>query len=540
MCYACRNGVQQDEFRSLCLLQNDGNREGVKGITKSGCCGVVCLAGWGLFGSCAWLETLQEMVADRCQWHSCCQFLSATSLFDPVGKVILGPMVRISTHPMRLLALRYGADYVFTEEIIDQKLLRSVRVVNDELGTIDYVLPDGMITFRTSLAERNRVILQLGTPDAERALRAATMVQNDVLAIDINMGCPKDYSVKGGMGAALLTQPEKVKEILTRLTSALRIPVTCKIRILPQLEKTLTLVKLIESTGVAALTVHGRTPSERPQHRNHDEVIVAVASAVSIPVIANGGSWDTIRSHEDIQFFRQQTGAAGVMVCRAAMWNPAIFSSACPAPTLHDLIREYLALAVRYDHHIAGTKYCIQSMLHLEGDTPLFLATLAAKDLKDLCHTWSVPDIYTVEMQRRAGIRDSASAKRVSTETVNEFGDNAKRPRTDDDPEQGGQNGRVIRRNIPYERRYWPLHGTSPKQILYEYSNKTRIKAPEFHTTEDRESRLFFSTVLFDSKQFTNTSGCKSKKWSEQAAALVCLQFLGLSDGKCTETDVPP
>ncbi|TGZ65537.1 hypothetical protein CRM22_005813 [Opisthorchis felineus] len=449
-------------------------------------------------------------------------------------------MVRISTHPMRLLALRYGADYVFTEEIIDQKLLRSARVVNDELGTIDYVLPDGMITFRTSLTERNRVILQLGTPDAERALRAATMVQDDVLAIDINMGCPKDYSVKGGMGAALLTQPEKVKEILTRLTSALRIPVTCKIRILPQLEKTLTLVKLIESTGVAALTVHGRTPSERPRHRNHDEVIVAVASAISIPVIANGGSWDTIRSHEDIEFFRQQTGAAGVMVCRAAMWNPAIFSSVCPSPTLHDLIREYLALAVRYDHHIAGTKYCIQSMLHLEGDTPLFLATLAAKDLKDLCHTWSIPDSYTVEMQRRAAVRNSESAKRVSTETVNEFGGTAKRPRTNENPERGGQNGHVIRRNIPYERRYWPLHGTSPKQILYEYSNKTRIKAPEFHTTEDRESRLFFSTVVFDSKQFTNTSGCKSKKWSEQAAALVCLQFFGLSDGKCTETDVSP
>ncbi|OON23313.1 hypothetical protein X801_00772, partial [Opisthorchis viverrini] len=336
--------------------------------------------------------------------------------------------------------------------------------------------------------------------------------------------------------------------ILTRLTSALRVPVTCKIRILPQLEKTLALVKLIESTGVAALTVHGRTPSERPRHRNHDEVIAAVASAVSIPVIANGGSWDTIRSHDDIEFFRQQTGAAGVMVCRSAMWNPAIFSPVCPAPTLHVLIREYLSLAVRYDHHIAGTKYCIQSMLHLEGETPLFLATLAAKDLKDLCsrlyvfvnsHTWSVPDVYTVEMQRRAGIRDSASAKRVSTETVNEFGDAAKRPRINDDPEQLDQNGHVIRRNIPYERRYWPLHGTSPKQILYEYSNKMRIKAPEFHTTEDRESRLFFSTVLFDNKQFTNTSGCKSKKWSEQAAALVCLQFLGLSDGKCSETDVP-
>lgn len=50
--------------------------------------------------------------------------------------------------------------------------------------------------------------------------------------IDVNMGCPKDYSIKGNMGAALLTQPELIKEILSALTSACSVPVTCKIRIL--------------------------------------------------------------------------------------------------------------------------------------------------------------------------------------------------------------------------------------------------------------------------------------------------------------------
>lgn len=48
------------------------------------------------------------------------------------NKTILAPMVRVGTLPMRLLALDYGADIVYTEELIDWKFLRSVRRVNGE------------------------------------------------------------------------------------------------------------------------------------------------------------------------------------------------------------------------------------------------------------------------------------------------------------------------------------------------------------------------------------------------------------------------
>lgn len=54
----------------------------------------------------------------------------ARPLLDYAGKVILAPMVRIGTLPMRLLALNYGADIVYTEELIDWKFMRSVRRVN--------------------------------------------------------------------------------------------------------------------------------------------------------------------------------------------------------------------------------------------------------------------------------------------------------------------------------------------------------------------------------------------------------------------------
>ena len=60
------------------------------------------------------------------------------------------------------------------------------------------------------------------------------------------MGCPKSFSLKGGMGAALLSQPNKIKTILTGLVNAVgnEIPITCKIRILSSIQKTLELVKV--------------------------------------------------------------------------------------------------------------------------------------------------------------------------------------------------------------------------------------------------------------------------------------------------------
>lgn len=55
-------------------------------------------------------------------------------------------------------------------------------------------------------------------------------VENDVAGIDINMGCPKEFSIKGGMGAALLTNTEVAKDILRTLVNNIKVPVTCKIR----------------------------------------------------------------------------------------------------------------------------------------------------------------------------------------------------------------------------------------------------------------------------------------------------------------------
>ena len=163
-------------------------------------------------------------------------------------KQILAPMVRASTLPLRRLALKYGADTVYTEEIIDHKLLRVERVENSRLNTVDYLLKprNENVTKSTKKGnahkrlvlrlhpetERGRLVLQIGTNDAVRALRGVQKFARDISAVDINMCCPKHFSISGGMGCALLRKPETACDIIRTLRRNLSIPVSCKMRML--------------------------------------------------------------------------------------------------------------------------------------------------------------------------------------------------------------------------------------------------------------------------------------------------------------------
>ena len=73
------------------------------------------------------------------------------------------------------------------------------------------------------------------------------------------MGCPKTFSIQGGMGAALLTNPDLIKDILDTLVRNLNVPITAKIRLLPDVKDTIQLMNIIQNTGVKAIALHGRT-----------------------------------------------------------------------------------------------------------------------------------------------------------------------------------------------------------------------------------------------------------------------------------------
>lgn len=197
------------------------------------------------------------------------------------NKAILAPMVRAGTLPLRMLARKYGADICYGEEIIDKSIVACERRETPHLGCVDFVR-DNRVVFRTCPAEET-CVFQMGTADAVTALRAAQMVCRDVSAVDVNMGCPKHFSLSGGMGAALLDKPEVVHDILTTLVRNMDVPVTCKIRVKPQMQDTLDFVKMCESTGIKAIAVHGRQKEERDKHAvRFDEVRVCQSRGIGM------------------------------------------------------------------------------------------------------------------------------------------------------------------------------------------------------------------------------------------------------------------
>uniref|UniRef100_A0A8C2BVZ5 Dihydrouridine synthase 2 n=1 Tax=Cyprinus carpio TaxID=7962 RepID=A0A8C2BVZ5_CYPCA len=429
-------------------------------------------------------------------------------------KTVLAPMVRVGTLPMRLLALDYGADIVYCEELIDIKMAQCERVVNDVLGTVDFVAPDERVMFRTCSEEKGRVVFQMGTADPERALVVAKLVENDVAAVDVNMGCPKEYSTKGGMGSALLSDPDKIEAILSTLVKGISKPVTCKIRILPTLEDTVNLVKRIEKTGVAAIAVHGRMREERPRHPVHCDYIQAVAESVSIPVIANGGSSDMVKTFEDMEKFRAAAGASSVMLARAAMWNPSIFRQQ-GALSVEEVMEDYIRYAVRYDNNPFNTKYCLCQMLRDRVESPFGKRLHAAQTNEEICEVFGMTDFYNKT-------KAELEARKAALQTN---GDQSEQPKLEDD---------VITMPVRFERRDYPPQIT-PKMYLLEWSRKEKLDQPVYETEQRTQDRAFQSTVIIDNKKYRSALWEKSKKFAEQAAAIVCLRTLGLPEGRIGE-----
>ncbi|KAL7643962.1 UNVERIFIED_CONTAM: hypothetical protein RMT77_005974 [Armadillidium vulgare] len=432
------------------------------------------------------------------------------------NKVIVAPMVRVSTLPFRLLCLDYGADLVYTEETIDFKMLRSIKKENEVFGTTDFVdKSDGTIFFRTCKLEKEKLIFQIGTANAQRALKVALLVQDHVAGIDINMGCPKEFSIKGGMGAALLQQPEKIKDILITLTKNLSIPVTCKIRILPTCEETIALCKLIEGCGVAAIAIHGRRKDERPNHSNHNDIIRRAAEALTIPVIANGGSKE-IESYEDFEKFRSETGASSIMIARAAMWNCSILRK---KGTLHHdvVIKDYLKYCVQYDNPFTYSKYTVQNILRELQSTEKGKAFLETQTLQEICSLWDLKDYFNDFMKEHfSTIADSkVNSRSCAPQSI----ENIK-------IEEKEENGvKIIEMPLHFIRGNYS-NANLPKMILNNHAFKNGIKLLQYNC--EMVEKFFVSDVNVDGIKYRSSIKEKSRRYAEQAAALVYLHTKGL------------
>jgi nifR3 family TIM-barrel protein len=173
--------------------------------------------------------------------------------------------------------------------------------------------------------ERPGVVQIAGSDPAVMGEAAARLVERGADAIDVNMGCPVRKIVDRCAGSALLREPAKAAAIVEGIRRRVAVPVTVKIRAgWDDASQSVDVARALESAGAAAVAVHGRTREQGYSGRASREAIRAVKEAVAIPVIGNGD----VLTPRDVLEMVAETGVDGVMIGRAALWDPWIFASA--------------------------------------------------------------------------------------------------------------------------------------------------------------------------------------------------------------------
>lgn len=290
------------------------------------------------------------------------------------GDLILSPMDGYSDLPFRSLARSLGSAMSYTEF----------------LNAIDITGRHPHLERKLAYLESERpVVYQIFDDDPDRLVEAARILARrkpDI--IDVNMGC-SDKSVSGrGAGAGLLRTPEKIARIFSRLSKELDIPVTGKIRLGwdDNSRNYLQVARIIEENGGKLIAVHGRTKKQGYTGQADWDAIAEVKQAVSIPVIANGD----VKTVADIERIKAHTGADGVMIARAAIGNPWIFSrldrESVPPDMLRDTMLRHLDSMLSFYGQQAGLvffrKYAARYLTpyRLEGELRQTLMTSETKE----------------------------------------------------------------------------------------------------------------------------------------------------------------
>ncbi len=222
----------------------------------------------------------------------------------------LAPLAGYTDLPFRLLCREFGAGLVYSEMISCHGLVYDQNKTKEMIATV---------------LKEQPLALQLFGSEPEIMAQAAALIDKEPVAIiDINMGCPVRKVIKKGAGSALMQSPRLAEEIIRQVVAVTRKPVTIKIRTGwnhhaingPEF------AQMAEEAGAAAVAIHARTWSDGFSGPVDYGVIARVKEAVTIPVLGNGD----IHSYDQGLTLMQETGCDGVMIGRAALGAPWIFS----------------------------------------------------------------------------------------------------------------------------------------------------------------------------------------------------------------------
>lgn len=286
------------------------------------------------------------------------------------GRIILAPMDGVSDLPFRSLVRQLGSAMSYTE------FINAIDILNGH--------PD--LPRRLQYADFERpVIFQVFDDDPDRIVEAAQhLLDYRPDMIDVNLGCSARCVTNRGAGAALLRDPHKIGKIFSNLTRALPVPITGKIRLGwdDQSLNYLEVAKIIQDNGGSLIAVHGRTRVQGYTGNALWHPVGEIKQAVRIPVVANGD----ITTVTDIDTVLNSTGCDAVMIGRAALENPWIFSrrdrEEIPVETVQVFLKDHFNAMQQYygeDRGIILMRKYVKRLLHpynLEKDEVTQLLTI--------------------------------------------------------------------------------------------------------------------------------------------------------------------
>ena len=344
---------------------------------------------------------------------------------DYRGKIVLAPMVRSGELPSRLIALKYGADLVWGPETVDKSMIGTTKTLNPITSTIDFtrlpsnpqrsqppVRKENLIYRLHPTREHRKLIFQIGTASPTTAVEAAKLVAENVAGIDVNAGCPKAFSTTGGMGAALLRDPDRLASILTALVEEVgkvyEIGISVKIRLLETPEKTEALVRKLCSTGIAGLTIHCRTTPMRPRERairDQLRMIADICREAGVACLMNGD----VKNRDEALQLVQEYGVDGAMIATAAEANSSCFRTEEEGGLLpwKDVVTEYIKIALEVDNKWGNTKFLLSQLM--PGKSEAFRRVTGCQGYRQVCEVLDLHHLLNLaeQVDERLGIDEN-------------------------------------------------------------------------------------------------------------------------------------
>jgi tRNA-dihydrouridine synthase B len=314
--------------------------------------------------------------------------------------LFLAPMAGISDLPFRLICRELGGVGLAGSELLNSRAIaRRIPAVCEKAK----LHPD----------DRPLSVQVYGNVEDPLPQAGAWAVEQGATIIDINMGCPIDKVCKKNGGSLLLKTPGRTANLAKQIIDACDgVPVTAKVR-LGWGENELTapdLAKRLEDSGIAAITVHGRTTHQKFSGRACLDGIASVVEAVSIPVIGNGD----INSPKNGQHMFEYTKCAGVMIGRHSMKEPWIFDDLArhlngEQPLYRDrnskikIILRHLELIVEHRGERSAL-HCITNRIALYGRTLGHIKPLkervrlakSADEIREALEGWLAVEVSSV------------------------------------------------------------------------------------------------------------------------------------------------